>query len=374
MLKYKNTYDAKKIGIIHDFLISQRLTMGVGGKVSHFAEAYSEKQFEELYRFSLENNLDFYIFGGGSNLVMNDSYKKCLMVAILFKGMSIINQNSDNVIIKVAAGENWDSFVKYCINKKYWGCENLSLIPGLVGATAIQNVGAFGQEVKNIILSVRCFDLTQKKYCEFNNNQCNFGYRKSIFNTEYKNKYVICSITFRLSLIPKPNLKRIELAKLRLINKNSVFLQTKIRDTIIHHRTNGKNLPNKTTLGSAGTFFKAVVVKKHKNLFKIIFKIISNIGIKAAILILLSSIKNRSAEGYKISSKLIIKLSHLSNLKIGSFFLLPSNPSCIVSEINKNPSSNDLTKMIKKITKHVYDNTSIKLDIEPELIDFNEIS
>ena len=359
--------------IIRNFLISKRLTMGVGGRVSHFAEAYSEKQFEKLYKFSLDNNLDFYVIGGGSNIIMKDNYKKCLIVSILFKGIRIIKKNRKNIFLKVAAGENWDSFVKYCVDRKYWGCENLSLIPGLVGATAIQNVGAFGQEVKNIIHSVKCFDLKKKKYFQLNNNQCDFGYRKSIFNTKYKNKYAICSITFKLSLIPKPNLKRIEFIKLRFINKNSLNLQYKIRNTVIHYRTNGKNLPNKSIYGSSGSFFKASIITDYKKLIMILFKTLSNLGVKATLLILISSIKNRSSDGFKISSKLIIKLSNLSNLKIGSFFLLPSNPACIVSRINKNPLSADLTKMIKIIRKNIYNNTGIALAIEPEMIDFDEL-
>lgn len=370
-LKMKNLEPTEKdIKIFHNYKISDKLSMGIGGKVSHFSEAIQEEDIRRLYKYSIERDLPFYVLGGGSNMLLSDDSHECLIMALSLKGIKVLSLDSNYVQLKVSAGEDWDEFVKYCIKNNYWGCENLSLIPGSVGATPVQNVGAFGQEVKDIIDSVRCYDTVKDCFVEIQNSKCEFKFRSSIFNTKYKGRYIITSVIFNLSILPKPCLKRAEFSNLRSIEKNTKGLQSIIRDTVVSYRTNGKNLPAGSEFGSAGTFFRTGIVNSFADFTKILFKTFINLGPYAGGMIILFAIKYRAKEGFKIPSKLLIQICGLSNLKSGSFFLLPTNPACIVSRLNEKPLSKDLVIIIDTVLDTIYHKTGVEVPIEPEMIGF----
>ena len=293
------------------------------------------------------------------------------MVAISLKGIREVRRDRFYVYIDVNAGEVWDDFVQFTIKKGYWGCENLSLIPGLVGATPVQNVGAFGQEVKYIIHSVRCYDRACDKFVNLTNAECQFEFRSSIFNSVVRNRYVICSIVFKLSLVPLPCLNRPELWPLKLVDKNSPELQSDIRARVIAYRTNGKNLPVGEQFGSSGTFFKTGVINTFSGFYRVIYRTLVRLGPKAAIRVMTFGFRYRSTAGYKIPSKSLIQLCGLADLTVGAFFLLPSNPACVVSRLQNSPSSDDLVRLIDIVVDKVLQNTGVSLPIEPELLGFS---
>lgn len=345
--------------------------MGIGGCVSHFATAYTEDDVKALHLLSISEGLPFFILGGGSNLIISDTGINCVMVAVALKGKTETHRDSKHVYLSVAAGEDWDEFVQYTIENNYWGCENLSLIPGLVGATPVQNVGAFGQEVKHIIESVRCYDCQNKDFIEIENHECEFKFRSSIFNSKAKQRFVICSVNFKLHLDPHPLLKRKEFTDLRSISKNSPNLQSLIRERVISYRTNGKNLPVDAQFGSSGTFFRTGVIKNKITFTKVLLRTLTQLGPKATFMIILFAIKYRTPEGYKLPSKLLIKLCGLSSLKVGALSLLNSNPACVVSHLCDLPLSVDLVSLINIVRGEVFNKTGIVLPIEPEMLGFN---
>lgn len=359
------------IRILENYKISNKLSMGIGGKVSHFSEAFYEEDIRYLYKYSITNSLPFYVLGGGSNMLFSDDSHRCLMMKLSLKGIKVLKSDSSYVQLKVLAGEDWDEFVKYCIKNNYWGCENLSLIPGSVGATPVQNVGAFGQEVKNIIESVRCYDTVEDCFVEIQNSKCEFKFRSSIFNSKFKGRYIICSVIFKLNTSPKPCLKRNEFSNLRSIDKNMHGLQSIIRERVVSYRTSGKNLPTGSEFGSAGTFFRTGIVNSFTDFAKILFKTIINLGPIAGAMIIVFAIKYKTKEGFKIPSRLLIKICGLSNLKSGSFFLLPTNPACLVSRLNNKPLSKDLVIIIDTVIDTVYKKTGVIIPIEPEMIGFS---
>lgn len=201
---------------------------------------------------------DFLILGGGSNLLITKRLNQ--VITLVNKGFEKISETDNEMFITVQAGEEWDRFVKYTVDKNLYGAENLSFIPGTVGAAPIQNIGAYGVEVKDIIQNVEFFNIKTKKFEVFENKQCNFEYRSSIFKYELKNKIIITSVTFRLSKIKKLNLQYGGLNQ--YFDKKENVTSSNVRDAVIAIRE--IKLPNPDIIGNSGSFFKNVIVNEQK--------------------------------------------------------------------------------------------------------------
>ena len=193
------------------------------------------------------------ILGGGSNILFTKDYKGVILYSCI-KGMHILEENNNHIKVKVGSGENWDDFVKFCVNKNWYGIENLSLIPGSVGAAPIQNIGAYGVEVKDYIYDVNGIDLKNNKKKTYSNKSCDFEYRDSIFKRELINNFFVTEVTFILNKNKKFTL---DYSELKNINSQSLTIQN-VRDKIIEIRNS--KLPNPKLLANAGSFFKNPVI------------------------------------------------------------------------------------------------------------------
>lgn len=229
-------------------------TLKVGGPAEAFVVVNLE---EELSGLASEQGRNIFVIGGGSNLLINDDGVKGLVIKNDIKGITSA-VNKDQVLVTVGAGEVWDDFVALTVKEGWWGLENLSAIPGSVGATPIQNVGAYGVEVASLIKSVRVFDVKQNQFREFTNQECIFGYRDSFFKTPAGKMMIVTSVTFNLSLTPSPKLHYKDLANyfsgVDLYNVS----QTEIREAVIKIRA-GK-FPDWKQIGTAGSFFKNPII------------------------------------------------------------------------------------------------------------------
>lgn len=208
------------------------------------------------------NPSNMLILGGGSNMLLTKDVD-ALVLHINIKGIKVVSNSENNVRVEVAAGENWHEFVSWCLDKNYGGVENLSLIPGNVGTAPIQNIGAYGVELKDSFVSCQALDVDTKELRTFTKKDCNFGYRNSVFKEELKGQYIITSVIFELSShqhITKTNYGVIE-AELK---KNGVVNPT-IKDisTAVISIRNSK-LPNPKVLGNSGSFFKNPVIAHSK--------------------------------------------------------------------------------------------------------------
>ena len=164
-----------------------------------FVEVRSEDEVIEAFKFADENGVPVFVLGGGSNVLVSDEGFKGLVIQIVISGITqCIDDNSYDVKVTAGAGEDWDKFVAYCVENDLAGVECLSGIPGLVGGTPVQNVGAYGQEVSETILMVRCYDRKTAEFVELSNEDCGFAYRSSIFNTSKQGRFVVLAVTFRL--------------------------------------------------------------------------------------------------------------------------------------------------------------------------------
>ena len=240
-------------------------TFGIDVLANNFNKAKNE---DEILHFLIENKCNPLILGGGSNILFKNNINKPIL-KIEIKGIQIIEENENSIYVSVGAGENWNDFVRWSLAKNYGGIENLSLIPGNVGSAPIQNIGAYGAELKDVFHSCRAISIDNKIIKTFNKDECNFTYRSSIFKEKLKNKYVISRVTFRLS---KTNhVINSEYKPLNnLLNERGIITPTiqDISKLVIEIRTN--KLPDPKKIGNCGSFFKNPIISnlKFKNLFK----------------------------------------------------------------------------------------------------------
>jgi len=235
-------------------------SFGIDVKASYFAEIFSEADLVRLFKNEIVKSQKLLVIGGGSNVLFTQDYKG-LVVKISIKGIKS-EMIEGNVLVTAGAGEVWNDFVNYCVGHHFAGVENLSLIPGTVGASPIQNIGAYGVELKDVFESCSAFEIKTGKIKTFTYDDCHFGYRESIFKGELKGQYIITSVTFRLSAEAKINTSygaiETELLNRGIENPNIADVSA----AVSHIRVS--KLPDPSTIGNAGSFFKNPVIEKYE--------------------------------------------------------------------------------------------------------------
>jgi UDP-N-acetylmuramate dehydrogenase len=251
--------------LIENCSVKPYTTFGIEAKARYFVWVSTVEELSEALNHPLVAGLPVLIMGGGSNMLFTKDYDG-LVVKIDFKGISVDQKNSETVLVSAGAGEDWDNFVSFCVGKGYAGLENLSLIPGVVGTCPVQNIGAYGVEVKDTIDHVTVYDRNTGQISVLTNAECHFGYRESIFKYSAKGRYIITSVTFHLTLNPLFQTQYGAItAELANMGVNSLSLSA-IRNAVISIRT--RKLPDPLVIGNAGSFFKnpTVVVFQYERL------------------------------------------------------------------------------------------------------------
>lgn len=226
-----------------------------------FAKRYAAfRSIEELKQLLMQRNDQPLLFlGGGSNILFTKDFDG-LVLRNEIKGIEVIDETDSTVIVKSGAGEIWHDFVLFCVENDFGGVENLSLIPGSVGASPMQNIGAYGVEIKDVFVSLEALHIESGEIHIFDNTACEFGYRESVFKRKLRNQYVITSVTFQLSKQHTINSSygaiESELEKMGITSPTIKH----ISDAVIAIRSS--KLPNPAEIGNAGSFFKNPVVSK----------------------------------------------------------------------------------------------------------------
>lgn len=231
-------------------------TFGIDAKASHFVSIESITDLSEILKS--EAYTQKFILGGGSNMLLTKDIE-ALVIHINLKGIEILSQTDNHVLIKASAGENWHEFVLWCLEHNFGGIENLSLIPGNVGTAPIQNIGAYGVELKDVFYSCEALDVKNQDLKTFKKNDCNFDYRNSTFKNENKGDYVITSVTFKLTnnnhdLKMDYGAIKDELENMK-VNKPTIQDISKAVITIRESK-----LPNPKDIGNSGSFFKNPII------------------------------------------------------------------------------------------------------------------
>jgi len=235
-------------------------TLRVGGSARYFVRAASIEDVEAAVSFAEGKNLSLFVLGGGSNVLVSDNGWPGLVLQIGISGIDHTHER-ETIRLIVGAGEDWDSFVAFCVTRHCAGVECLSGIPGSVGATPVQNVGAYGQEVSQTIASVLVFDLNGKEVREMDAADCEFGYRSSIFNTRERGRYIILRVTYEVRAGDAPSLRYADLQKY-FAGRSDAPALAEVRKAVLEIRASKGMLitPGDPDSRSAGSFFKNPVL------------------------------------------------------------------------------------------------------------------
>lgn len=236
--------------IIDNCPLKERHTFGMDVKAERLIEFANEDELKSALTGAVKPLL---FMGGGSNLLFLNNFSGTVLHSVI-DNINIVAEDDNSVSVRVGSGVVWDDFVAYCVEKGWWGVENLSLIPGEVGASAVQNIGAYGVEVKDVLQSIEAISVDDLSKRIFTNAECNYAYRDSIFKKSLKGKYVITYVTYRLSKKANPN---IGYGALKSVLAENPSLK-EIRDAIIAVRNS--KLPDPKVYGNAGSFFMNPVI------------------------------------------------------------------------------------------------------------------
>lgn len=330
-------------------------TLQIGGQFKYFSIISSKEDLPLIYSILCDDkkyrNIPILILGGGSNIVFSDGVLNVIALKIEIEGFQIINETSEYADIKVGAGEIWDNIVEKTVNMNLSGLESLTAIPGTVGATPVQNVGAYGSEVKDTILEVEVFDSKEKLFSTFLNKDCEFGYRDSIFKNELKGRYIITAVTYRLSkIIPKmPDYPGVK--KYFIENNITIPSLREIREAIISIRS--EKLPNPKEIPNVGSFFKnPIVLNITADRVKMEFP---------------------NAKFFPINDKLtkipagwLIENAGLKGKSFGNVSVYEKNALVLVN--NGNATKKDVMYAKNEIIKTVEEKFTIILEQEPEMV------
>lgn len=247
--------------LIENFPLKRYHTFGIDVFAKYFSEFSTLDDLRELLSVTNNHQRPILILGGGSNILFTKNFDGLVLKNNL-QGITIINENNEFVFVQAGAGENWHQFVLYCLQNNFSGIENLSLIPGNVGAAPMQNIGAYGVELKDVFHELEAFDLKEKCVVNFNADECEFGYRESVFKNIYKDRFAILNVTFKLRKTPHFNVSYEAIEKeLRNMNVSELSIQA-VSQAVINIRRS--KLPDPAIVGNAGSFFKNPEIDIHE--------------------------------------------------------------------------------------------------------------
>lgn len=324
-------------------------TFGIDVKANYYINITTEEILKNTLKSKKEEKK--FILGGGSNMLLTKNID-ALVLHINLKGITVVEETEDFVIIKAKAGENWHDFVLHCIDHNFGGIENLSLIPGNIGTAPIQNIGAYGIELKDVFHSCKTINISTLEEKVFTKDECNFGYRESVFKQNLKGNYIITSVSLKLT---KRNHKlnidygaiKVELERLNISNPTI----KDISKAVINIRQS--KLPDPKKIGNSGSFFKNPVISKTEfEKLKIDFPDVphyviseSKIKIPAGWLIETAGFKGKRFGDYGVHNKQALVLVNYENAKGNDIF--------------------ELAKLIQKTVKKIF---NIKIETEVNII------
>jgi len=234
-------------------------TMKLGGPTRFMVDARTPEEVATVHRNATSKHIPIFILGGGSNVIAKDEGFPGLVIRVRIPGFAIVADDINTTTIKIGAGENWDSVVKRTVDMRLSGIEAMSMIPGTTGAAPVQNVGAYGQEIAGTLVSLEAYDSQTDAMVILENEACGFAYRESIFRSKEKGRYVITSVTLKLSKnLPSPPFYE-ALQTYFDAHHINIFTQEIVRDAVIAIRT--EKLPDPSLRPNTGSFFKNAIVE-----------------------------------------------------------------------------------------------------------------
>ena len=334
--------------VMTNISLKQYTTMKLGGEARYMATADSASDVVSLYRNARKENLPIFVLGGGSNVITHDEVFEGIVLLNKIKGFEVISETDETTDVKIGAGEVWDEVVEKAIGLGLQGVEAMSGIPGTAGAAPVQNVGAYGQEIADTLISLEAYDSKTDTIITISADECDFSYRNSIFRGKEKGRYCILNITLRLNKAePKPPYYA---SLQRYIDENDIreVNLSVIRVAVLNIRS--EKLPDPAELPSAGSFFKNALVEKWK--LEELQKEYSDIPNYAM-----------SDGRYKIPTGWLIDKAGLRGYRSHGMRVYEKNALVLVND--SATGYDDLAAIREEIVQIVFDKFGIKIEQEP---------
>ena len=331
-------------------------TFGIGGPARYFIEATSEQAVFDALQFGKDRNLELFILGGGSNILVADAGFPGLVVKIGLMGIEW-NDDRDKTAVRAGAGEEWDRLVQLAVERDLGGIECLSGIPGSVGGTPVQNVGAYGQEVSEVLSSVRVIDRQTGKLLDLSNADCAFTYRSSLFNTVEKERYIVLAVTYRLARHAAPSIRYADVQK--------EFEETKDEPSLAEVRTAVRRIRARKAMllvdgdpdcRSAGSFFKNPILSEDQ--YSTVQSILPN-----------HRVPRYPATPGKVKTAaawLIEQAGFVKGYSLGPVGLSTKHTLALVNK--GGARADDVLRLARQIEQSVYDRFGVKLAPEPVFV------
>ena len=320
-------------------------TFGIDAKADYLFEYFSVDDLQKGLASEIVKNNKILAVGCGSNLLFINDFKGVILHSKI-NFINILDEDTENILLEVSSGVLWDDFVKFCVENNYYGAENLSLISGQVGAAAVQNIGAYSVEIKDIIEKVNTVELKSGKTRIFTNAECNYAYRNSIFKSSEKDKYIVTSVVFKLSKIENYCFDYQHLKE--DVEKHGKISLTNLRQTIIDIRR--QKLPDTNIWGNAGSFFKNPYCSIEH--FQYLQKTFPKIPFYPV-----------NEELVKLSAAWLIEQSGCKGKQIGNAAVYEKQPLVIVNQ--GNATAAEIVQLAEFIQNTVFEKFNVKL--EPEV-------
>ena len=334
--------------VMTNISLKQYTTMKLGGEARYMATADSASDVVSLYRNARKENLPIFVLGGGSNVITHDEVFEGIVLLNKIKGFEVISETDETTDVKIGAGEVWDEVVEKAIGLGLQGIEAMSGIPGTAGAAPVQNVGAYGQEIADTLISLEAYDSKTDTIVTISADECDFSYRNSIFRDNEKGRYCILNITLRLNKAePKPPYYA---SLQRYIDENDIreVNLSVIRVAVLNIRS--EKLPDPAELPSAGSFFKNALVEKWK--LEELQREYSDIPNYAM-----------SDGRYKIPTGWLIDRAGLRGYRSHGMRVYEKNALVLVND--SATGYDDLAAIREEIVQIVFDKFGIKIEQEP---------
>lgn len=342
--------------------------MYVGGFARYFVVAKDMDGIKYSIDFANKNGLPFFVLGGGSNILVSDKGFPGLVIKVEISGIKKVSEDDEVVLFEVGAGKNWDSFVEFSVKSHLYGLENLSHIPGTVGASVVQNIGAYGSEVSSVFESLSAYNTQNGEIENLTKDKMDFSYRKSRLNdiTKDKGKFVILSVKFKLQ--KKGNLK-IEYADLKNyfdLKKEKELSLENVREAVISVRNKKFPFPDRPENGTVGSFWNAKVVQEET--FNQIIEKLKGLGYEKKA----EEMDGRRsvfmvAQGYKVPYGVLIEVLGYKGIVSGGVKILETHAG-VINNFTGTGTAADVYNLSKEVMKKVKDEFGVTLKIEPELL------
>ena len=335
--------------ILQDYPLKDLNTFGITVHSRYFVSISNIDQLREVLASEIARNNPLLIMGGGSNILFTQPYPG-LIILNHIKGIDIIDETNDSALVSAGGGENWQDLVNFALNHNLGGIENLSLIPGSVGAAPIQNIGAYGVELKEVMESLTAIELATGEERTFSNVECDFGYRNSVFKKSLKDQYLITNVCLRLSKLPKLNTSY---GAINTLLEQKGIENPTIRDVskaVIEIRQS--KLPDPADIGNAGSFFKNPVIDKidYEGLKLLFADIPGYVNVKEV----------------KVPAAWLIDQCGWKGKRFGDIGVHDKQPLVLVNY--GNGSGMEIKNLAEEIRVSVTDKFGIELEVEPRII------